>query len=182
MPNEVSDFARGSMELLKILMLTGALVGVYSIFQLWFTMSSGMLQFDYTGLDFFARGGLFHGEGYSGATSFTYLPLAVFVLSLLAVPVSVLSFTKHERKSAVSGVIIGAVTVAAVLMYIFYPVSTMWFESSNTPGSVMLTSIPLRDFLGEGVYSALIGGIFILTGGLVTLINRKIGALLKKEE
>ena len=178
MPEEESNFARGSIELLKILMLTGALVGIYSIFQLWFSANSGTMLFDYNGFDLFTKSSAFHGQGHY----FVYLPLAVLISSAIAVVASVLSFTKHERMGAVAGIILGAVIVVVVLQYIYHPQSEMWVESSNMPGSAMVTSIPLGDFLGEGIYSALIGGIFLVVGGLIILINRVIGAMSKKEE
>jgi hypothetical protein len=178
-PDESSDFARGSIDLLKIMMLTGAVIGIYSVFQLWFTKNWGLVSFESSGLDFFLKNNSYGGHAYPDTGYFLYMPLAVLISSIIAIPVSVLSFTKHEKKGAAAGIAVGVIIVASVLLYSFYPETEMMLANSK---GIIVGDILLRDSLGEGVYSALIGGLFLIIGGMVILINRRINPVTKKEE
>jgi len=178
-PDENSDFAKGSIELLKILMLTGAIVGIFSVFQLWFASGEGFQHIEYSGIDFFLRNHTYGGRAYPDTGYFLYMPLIVLVASVAAVFIAALSFTKHEKKSAVAGIIVGALIVAAVLLYILYPEREIWMVNS---AAIIAGPVLLRDSLGEGVYSAIIGGIFLIVGGLVILINRKVHPITEEEE
>ena len=120
MPDDSPDLTRGSIDLFKIMMLTGAAIGIFSVFQLWISTGSGFTLIEYSGYELFTKAKVYPDEGY-----FLYLPLMVLILSAAAVGVSILSFTKHERIGAAAGSILGIMIVISTLLFVLYPESTM---------------------------------------------------------
>jgi hypothetical protein len=178
MPDESPDSARGSAELLKIMMLVGAVIGIISVFQPWFSTSFGSIRFDYSGLDFLLKS-LNYPEGYPGVGLFAYMPPIVLIASAAALVASVLTFTKHERKGAIAGTVLGAAILIPTLIYVFYPVSKIAITS---PAADLIADIKLMDYLGAGVHFAAIAGIFLIIGGAVLLLYRKKGSGARENE
>ncbi|MDR3074659.1 MAG: hypothetical protein LBU30_01305 [Candidatus Methanoplasma sp.] len=166
MPDECQDFTRGSADLLKIMMLTGAAVGIFSVFQPWFSLDYGIVQFGYTGYDLFTRHYTYPDSGY-----FIYAPLVVLAASALSVIPSVLSFTKHEMRGAAGGIVSGIVILTSVSLYILYPESEIRVSSQVAD---LIGYIKLMDHADAGVYSAIIGGIFLIVGGMTLILHRRI--------
>ena len=174
--SEENDFRMGSIELLKIMMLVGAGIGIVSVFMQWFSFEFLILHFDYSGYNFFAKSFGAPDSGY-----FLYMPLIVLIASAAAVAFSVLSFWKYEKIAAAAGIILGVIIFIAVLLYVLYPETTMLIID-NVSGAGRLGPITLGDNLGPGVFSSLIAGIFLLVGGSVILLNRKLTAGPEKED
>ena len=175
MPQDSSEFSRGSIDLLKVLMLTGAVVGIISIFQLWIGVDYIFLQFNYPGYELFLRSREYPDSGY-----FLYLPLLVFIGSAVSVVVSILTFTKHEKKCAAAGLALGVFILVSALLFVFYPESRIML--SDNSGSYVSGVFLMREIIGEGTYSAIAAGIFLIVGGAVILINRKITSSKEEEE
>jgi len=171
MHNESPNFAAGSVELLKIMMLTGAIIGIISLFQMWLSMDYLIFRFDYVGYDFFLKG-LSGNEGYS-VGYYAYMPLVVFAASAASVIAAVLTFTKREKFGAAAGVIFGAVILTSTLLYIFYPRSTIMVSNDV---AYLVSDMRLMDYLGTGVYSAIFAGIFLILGGTLVLAHRKVAS------
>jgi hypothetical protein len=173
-PDESPEFSRGTVDLLKILMLTGAVIGIISVFRLWLDAGNYLFQFDYTGYDLFTK-----SKGYPDTGLFLYMPLAVLIASAAAIGTSILSFTRHEKIGAAAGMVLGAVVLTLTIFYVFYPESTMRLSS---PTADMIAPIMMRDVFGEGIYSAVIASCFLIIGGLVILIHRKTRSRADDEE
>jgi len=168
MSDEKPNFNAGSAELLKIMMLTGAIIGVISLFQLWLSMDYMIFGFDYAGYDFILK--ILNGnEGYSMGY-YAYMPLIVFAASVIAVITSVLAFTKREKFGAVAGIILGVIVLISALLYIFYPSSTIMVSNDV---AYLVGDFRLMDCLGVGVYSAVFAGIFLIIGGALVLVRRR---------
>jgi hypothetical protein len=165
--DEGHNIAEGSIEILKVMMLVGALVGIFSVSQFWFNLDFRFVQFDYTGYDFFM---ITHGQPDTGY--FIYMPLAVIIVSVLAMIPSIMSFfSKYEKKGAIAGILMGVVILVAVLLFVFYPESQIWLSGTNAD---YVGEIRLRDSLGSGIYAAVVSGIFLILGGAVILLHRRI--------
>lgn len=155
----------GSKDILKILMLTGAIIGAVSIWQVWLSVGEGtMFQYIYSGYDLFTK-----RFGYPDTGYFIYMPLVVLLAAVPSIASSLLTFTKHERKSAVIGTFLGVVMLAASLLYIFYPESYIWLANDV---SVWTTDLRIRDHLEGGAYSALIGSMFLIIGGVSVSLKK----------
>lgn len=165
MSGDDEKFATGSIDLLKIMMLTGAIVGVICVWQVWLSADIGITQFVYTGYDLFAGTQEHPDSGY-----FIYVPLVVLLISIAAVATSVLTFTKYERKGAVASTILGACMLASTLSYMLYPESRIWLANADV---IWVTDIRLMDYLDGGSYSALIASIFLILGGLIVFFSGK---------
>lgn len=161
MPDDTSDLDIGSPDILKVLMLTGAVVGVISVFQVWLYAGFLSIEFSYTGYELFMKSHEYPNTGY-----FIYMPLVVLILSISAGIASLFVFTKHERKGAAAGTILGAGMVVATLLYMFYPTSTIWLSGAK---GIWIADIKVMDYLDAGAYSALIAGLFIIIGGAIVL-------------
>ncbi|MCL1810945.1 MAG: hypothetical protein FWG41_01815 [Methanomassiliicoccaceae archaeon] len=168
MPDESQKPVIGSIELLKILMLTGAVVGIFSVFQPWFSMDFFVAQFDYNGFDFLLKS-FDYPEGYPGVGYYAYMPLIVLAASGIALAASLLTFTKRERKGAIAGIVLGAVMLVSTLLYIFYPLSKIVV---STPVVEVIADMKLMNYLGGGVYCALIASVFLVIGGAVILMKK----------
>ncbi|MCL2317592.1 MAG: hypothetical protein FWC44_01935 [Methanomassiliicoccaceae archaeon] len=173
---EEEDLRKGSIELLKIMMVIGAGIGIVSVFLQWFHFQYVILNFDYSGYNFFAKSFGAPESGY-----FLYMPLVVLISSSAALVLSILSFRKYEKIAAAAGIILGLLIFAAVLLYVLYPETTMLIID-NVSGAGRIGPIKLGENLGPGVYSALVAGTFIFVGGLAILLNRHYESSHKKDE
>jgi len=178
MPDESPSILVGSIELFKIIMLTGAIIGVLSVSQIWFGMDFAIIRFDYAGYDFVVKS-LSYPESYPGIGYYAYMPLAAFAASAISIVPSVLTFTKHEKKGALIGILLGLVILISVLLYVFYPESKI---AVSSPSADMIANIKLMDHLGAGVYSAAVAGMLLITGGTIVLIHRKAVSGTQKDE
>lgn len=169
MHDEGPNFATGSAELLKIMMLTGAIIGIISLFQTWFSMDHVMFRFDYTGYDLFLKslsGNDGHPMGHYG-----YIPSVIFAVSVISVIVSVLAFTKREKSGAAAGICLGAVILISAFVYIFCRKSIIMVPDDV---AYLVGGVRLIDCLGIGVHSAIFAGIFLIIGGTLVLARRKV--------
>lgn len=173
MSGESSNFSEGSVDLFKIMMLAGSVIGIASVFFVWFSEEYLIVQFNYTGYDFFMKTHGYPEEGY-----FIYMPLIVLIASAASVAVSALAFTKHLRKAAVAGIALGAVVLISAGLYIFYPLSKIWFSSD---GIDVFVPVKLMDYLGGGVFSAVLAGIFLCAGGIAILLLARGGIGAQKD-
>ncbi|MCL1978638.1 MAG: hypothetical protein FWG60_00540 [Methanomassiliicoccaceae archaeon] len=171
MSDEGPNFAQGSAELLKIMMLVGAALGIFSVFMLWFSMDFVLVQFKYTGPDFLLKS-FDYPDTYPGVGYYAYMPWIVLFASAAAVGTSLLSFTKHERKGAAAGAALGVAMLAATLLYVFYPLSKMVVSA---PGADLIAEIRLMKYLDAGVYCAVIAAVFLIVGGMIVFMIRKDG-------
>ncbi|MDR2699177.1 MAG: hypothetical protein LBB30_05845 [Candidatus Methanoplasma sp.] len=165
MSDESSNFAVGSADLFKIIMLAGSIVGIVSVFLLWFSMEFVIVQFNYSGYDLFMKTHGYPDEGY-----FIYMPLIVLSASAASVIVSVTVFTKHELKAAAAGIALGAAVLISVILYILYPLSKIWVSS---PEADLIADMKLMDHMGGGAYSAIVAGIFLVAGSISVLLLRR---------
>jgi hypothetical protein len=105
-------------EILKIMTIAAAAVGVISVFMTWFSLDYVIIQFDYTGYEFFTK-----QHGYPDSGYFIYAPLVVLAASSAALISAVLSFVKHERKCSIGVLVTGLSVLISALLYAFYPES-----------------------------------------------------------
>lgn len=172
MPDEKSNFALGNFGLFKIVILTGAIIGMASLPQFWFSLDYVFTRFDYAGYDFFLKN-LNSPGGYQGFGYYAYMPFAVFAASAAAIAASVLTFTKYEKNGAIAGVSLGMVMLVSTLLYVFYPKSKIAIYNS----AVSITSeIKLMDHLGSGVILAVAASILVIAGGVFILMQRRAAA------
>ena len=166
MPDEGKESAQISVDIFKIIILTGAVVGIISVFLLWYAKEYySLFELNYTGFDFFTKSHGHPDEGY-----FIYMPLAVLVASALAFISSVLSFIVHDKKVAAAAAALGAVILTAALLYATYPESMMWL--CNADGEYnLIHEIRLMDNPGVGIYCAMAAGLFLIVGGAGALLR-----------
>jgi hypothetical protein len=169
-PDEGPNFADGSVDLLKIMMLAGAAVGIISVFLVWFSWDPAAPWFNYTGYDLFMNAR--ENSPYSGL--FSYMPLTILIASAVAAAASVLSFTKRERNGAIFGMVSGAAVLASALTYILYPLSMI--KITEPGGGYIITDIRPMDYMDAGPYSALVAGAFLILGGAAVLLRARTGA------
>jgi hypothetical protein len=165
MSGESSNFAAGSADLFKVIMLAGSIVGIASVFLLWLSMEFVIVQFNYSGYDLFMKAHGYPDEGY-----FIYMPLIVLLASVVSVIVSVIVFTKHELKAAAAGTALGATVLISASLYILYPLSKIRLSSTEAD---LIADINLMDHLGGGAYSAIAAGIFLVAGSISVLLLRR---------
>jgi len=156
-------------DMLKVIMLAGAAIGLVSITLIWFTRDFTFFRFDYTGYDFYFKS-VNYPATYPKIGYYAYMPFIVLGASAVAVVASLIAFTKYEKIGVIAGAITGTAALVATILYIFYPPSKMVFESSSI---VSIDTIRLMDHLGLGVYSALIGSILLIAAGLAILYIRQ---------
>ncbi|MCL2510256.1 MAG: hypothetical protein FWF07_04165 [Methanomassiliicoccaceae archaeon] len=156
-------------DMLKVIMLAGAAIGLVSITLIWFTQDFTLFRFDYTGYDFYLKS-VNYPETYPKIGYYAYMPFIVLGASAIGIIASLLAFTKHENKGVIAGVIMGTAVLVASILYIFYPPAKMVFESSSI---LEIENIRLMDHLGMGVYSAIIASLLLIGGGLAILVLRR---------
>ncbi len=174
MASDDQNFAAGSVDLLKIMMLTGAAIGIFSVFQLWFLDNYTFLPFEYTGFDFFMRNQPYPESGY-----FMYMPLVVLIAAAAAVIPALSTFVKREKEGAIAGASLGMVMLAAVVLYVTYPLTRLRFSNA---AMIMEADIKLIDYIDAGVYSAITASVLLIVGGIVILLHRMAASRSKKEE
>jgi len=167
MPDEGQDSAQRSVDIFKVIMLTGAVIGIISVFLLWYAKDYGIFDISYTGYDFFTKSHGHPDEGY-----FIYMPLVVLLASALALAPFVFSFTAYEKKAAAAAAVIGAVILVAALLYVTYPESQMWLCTPDG-GVNWINKIRLMDNPGAGIYCAMAAGLFLIAGGAGVLLRRR---------
>ncbi|MCL2032377.1 MAG: hypothetical protein FWG96_03805 [Methanomassiliicoccaceae archaeon] len=177
MPDESTKFA-ADPDLFKIMMLIGAVMGIGSVFLAWFSLDMLVARFEYNGFDFYLKG-LDLPDGYPSAGYYAYMPLAVFAAAAISVIPAALSFTKRGKNGAAAATVLGAVMLAATLLYIFYPMSKMALISS---GADLIADIRLMDYLGAGVYLAVIASMLLIIGGAIVMLRNKADAGVQKSE
>ena len=167
MPDEGQDSAPRSVDIFKVIMLAGAVIGIVSVFLLWYSSDYSMFQLNYTGYDFFTKSHGHPDEGY-----FIYMPLVVLIASVLALVLSVLSFKAHEKKAAAAVAAAGAAALAAALLYATYPESFIWLSTPDETFN-LIYDIKLMDNPGVGIYCAMAAGLFLIVGGAGALLRKK---------
>ena len=179
MPDEGSTFLSDRAGLFKILMLTGAVIGVLSVFMSWFSIDYVFFRFDYAGYDFYLKS-FDYPDNYPGIGYYAYMPFIVLGSSILAAVFSVLSFfTRYEKKGAILATVLGMVMLVSTLLYVFYPESNIVISNSS---AVIINEMRLLDHLGGGVYSAFIACMFLILGGILILVFRGRSGLDPKAE
>ncbi|MDR0309853.1 MAG: hypothetical protein LBH88_03760, partial [Candidatus Methanoplasma sp.] len=103
-----------SADLLKIMMLTGSIIGMFSVFMAWVSLDVGIV-FENTGYELFTE-----GRGHAESGYFVYMPLAVLLMSILAMIPAALTFTRHRRKGAAAGAALGVAVLVSVIFYMLY--------------------------------------------------------------
>jgi len=163
MPGDNQNFASSRSELFSMIILTGAILGMASLPQFWFSGDYFIGRFDYAGYDFILKS----AESSVGIGYYAIMPFVAFAASAAAAAASVLTFTKYEEKGAKAGVALGAAILVSVLLYVTYPTSRMEFYNSAVGISHEFT---LMDHLGGGVFLAAAAGIMVIAGSLVILM------------
>jgi len=179
MPDESPIFSSDQIELFKIIMLVGAVIGILSVFQSWFSMNFIVFSFDYAGYDFYLKS-LDQPDSYPDVGYYAYMPLIVLAAAVPAAAFSALSFfIRYEKKGVILATVLAVVMLVSTLIYVFYPESQMVISNSS---AVVINEMRPLDYLGGGVYAAGIACTFLILGGtLIMLRHRKRGQEPKAE-
>jgi hypothetical protein len=173
MPNEEPKFTLGPVNLLAITMLIGAVIGMLSLFLAWFSTDFIIYHVDYAGYDFLLRGRDYPAT-YPDLGYYAFMPLVVFAGAALALILSVHSLIKRNRKGIIPATVLGAVMFVCTVLYMTYPESLMVFSIGASSASIEFgADIRLMEYLSAGVYSAMIGSILLMSGGIILTLYGK---------
>jgi len=178
MPDEVQKVTIDPVNILKIVILAGAVIGLLSLFLAWFSTEFLWYRIDYAGYDFYFKG-LEHPPPYPAVGYYAYMPFVVFAAAAAAAVCAVFAIIRKNGRTAVLCLLLGIIMIVAVILYITFPESLMVFSAGDVG---LVTDIKLSEYLSAGFYFAAAGSILVISGGAALLLYGKTHPDVRKAE
>ncbi len=153
---------RAKSSIYSIIVLIGAIIGIAGIFLAWFQADVMVTTISSSGWDIIQnaidKGDFDLSDGY-----YRWMPLIVLVFAVIAALNSLVSIARPGRTGGIIAVISGLLMIIAAILFITYSETDLgvtWFKMS--------------DYLGVGVYLAIVAGALSLIFGALMSTSKAI--------
>jgi hypothetical protein len=139
----------------SILIMVGGLLGLLSVFMAWFEISIGWVTVSMSGWEIIRES----VDGMDGGYV-QWTPLIVMIFSVIALLIGLSTLVKPHKAAGMGALVSGIlVLIGAILFYTYTE-------------KVGLVTLRMSDYLGTGVYLAIVAGIIIIIFGALRMMDK----------